>query len=358
MLICILGSAKSVHIQRWTEYLVEQKFQVYLISYEWDFFPIKHIKQYIISSSKLKPKLIKNIIELNNIVKLIKPDIINAHYLTKYGFISSFIRFKNKINTTWGSDVLLDPNVSLFWKLIFNFTIFNSKIIHSNGRKVTHKLISNFIKPKIIREIHFGVNIQDFISLNKSPNRSDLRIISTRSLYPVYDISTLLRALKIVISNNNFNHEIKCLILGDGPEASKLKLITDKLQLNSNVEFIGKVKKEDIASYLINSDIYVSTSLSDSSLSQSTGEAMIAGLPVIVTSDPENRLWIKEGKNGLFFDGKNYVTLASQIIKLIQNENLRIYMGQNNQNVIKKYKNHQIQMEKVLRMYKKVNKEK
>ena len=72
-------------------------------------------------------------------------------------------------------------------------------------------------------------------------------------------------------------------------------------------------------------------------LPRSTMEAMLAGLPCVVSKIRGNVDLIDEGKGGLFFAPKDYKRLAEEINLLAGNEQLREEYGRYNQERIKQY---------------------
>ena len=173
-------------------------------------------------------------------------------------------------------------------------------------------------------------------------------IISTRGLSPIYDISTLIHAIPKVIKEIP---DAKFIIGSSGPLKEDLEELVKNLNVSDNTIFTGRISDEDFPRYVSSADIYVSTSLSDAGLASSTGEAMACGLPVIVTEDPDNRNWIKDGENGFVIPVKNPDILADRIIKLVKNENLRKEFGKANRKIITERNDYNTEMGKIEKEY-------
>ena len=107
-------------------------------------------------------------------------------------------------------------------------------------------------------------------------------------------------------------------ILGDGEEKEKLLELKDTLEL-SNVHFVGL--KLNPYTYLNNADIYVSSSIYEG-LSTTTIEAMILGIPIIVTDCTGMRDILCDGKYGIITDIDSE-SLYSGISKLLHDDELR-----------------------------------
>lgn len=143
-------------------------------------------------------------------------------------------------------------------------------------------------------------------------------ILSNRNLLPLYNVSLLIRAIPIILKEEP---ETRFLIAGDGPERETLERQTKNLNVQSSVEFLGRVSHEEIPDLLAKADIYVSTSLHDGT-SVSLLEAMGAGAFPVVTDIPANREWIVDGENGFLVNQSEEEFLSKRIIDAIRNHEL------------------------------------
>ena len=86
--------------------------------------------------------------------------------------------------------------------------------------------------------------------------------------------------------------------------------------------------------YLADSDLYVSSSLSDGT-SVCLLEAMAAGLPVVVTDVEAILEWVTDGENGLVVPRKDPAALAEAICAMLGDSDLRDTFGRNNYRIAK-----------------------
>jgi len=140
-------------------------------------------------------------------------------------------------------------------------------------------------------------------------------VVSVRMHEPVYAVETLIRAIPQVVSQNR---NVRFLIFGHGSLTAELVRLTNELGIDSFVHFAGLAPRQNLLAYMKDCNIYVSTSLSDST-SSSLLEAMFLGLPVIVTSILGNTEWITNDVNGLMFEKQDSDALAKAIIRLVSN---------------------------------------
>lgn len=137
-------------------------------------------------------------------------------------------------------------------------------------------------------------------SLNISP--SDFVIISVANLHPNKGHRSLLEAFEQLHLNNNKAIttikpcSLKLLIVGDGTERKNLEQQIASYHSKENILFLGR--RTDVPELLTISDCFVLPTLFEG-MSNAIMEAMAAGLPVITTNIPENRILILHEKNGI-----------------------------------------------------------
>jgi len=154
---------------------------------------------------------------------------------------------------------------------------------------------------------------------------NDPIIICTRSHMKTYNVECIVKAIPAVLDHVK---NARFLFLGEGTLTMKLKQLVYDLDVEKNVYFTGFISHEKIPYYLKNSDIYVSSSLSDGT-SASLLEAMTCKLPCIVSDISGNKEWIKNMINGLVFPIKDSRALAKKIIMLVENEDLSRRLAEN-----------------------------
>lgn len=358
MKLAFLAGANSIHSVRWVKFFAERNYQIVWISFAP---PISEAKELIkrVNFYEIKPSPLSDINgllafcylpvalwQLRQILKKEKPSLLHVHSAGTYGLAGTLAYFHPLILTPWGTDILLTPALK---KPLVKLIIKNADFYTCDGQNTFQKLIEIGAQPEKIHIIHFGTDIEKFKPKPKLKIENyKLKIISLRSLEPVYDIETLIKAAAIIIKeypNTEF------LLAGDGNERSKLERLVDKMKLKKNLKFLGRINNEQLPPLLQSADIYVSTSLSDSGLSASTAEAMAAGLPVVVTDTGDNKDWVD---NDFVIPVKSPGTLAEKIIALIKDERLKENQGVRNRQIIEQKNNYRTEMEKMEKLYEKV----
>ena len=139
-------------------------------------------------------------------------------------------------------------------------------------------------------------------------------LINTRNLEDIYNQSCLLKAIPIV---KKIHPKINLLIAGKGDKKTVLEKSVKELKIKENVRFLGFIDHHKLPSYLVSSDIYISTALSDG-IGKSNLEALSTGIITIVTDVPVVHEYINPGITG-FIVKNDPNELAEQIIDCIDN---------------------------------------
>lgn len=155
------------------------------------------------------------------------------------------------------------------------------------------------------------------VDLHKKYPQFNFVILMPTRLVPQKNIDMAIKAMHIIVKKFP---GIGLIIPSKGPEESRLRFLTKKLNLNKNIIF--EPWDCDLFSYYKTADLFLLTSNYEG-WALTVTEAMSAGLPVIVTKVGCANEIIKDGVNGIFVRLNDYQSLAEKIIFLHTNPNNR-----------------------------------
>ena len=369
MKLCYLANAESIHTQRWVSYFADKGHEVHLISLNsFGDYNIENVDLHLIK--RLRPQirvisfpinLLADTIQVRKLIKKIKPNIVHAHFVANYGVLGALSGFYPFVVSAWGSDVLVAPKNSRIIKNLVEYTLKRADLVICDSETVKAGLLELCAKPKNIKKIFDGIDTQRF---NPSWNDKELKttlgiskkapvVISIRNLYPLYNVEMLIRATPLAL---NRVPEAKFIIGGDGVQRDYLEKLANSLGITSSIRFVGWIPHDELPKYLASLDVYVSTSLSDST-SISLQEAMACELAPVVTDLPANREWVTDGENGFIVPVNDVQMLAERIICLIENKEVREKFGKTGREIIKEKAEHERGMDRMERIYQGVLKE-
>jgi glycosyltransferase involved in cell wall biosynthesis len=340
MKILFLSDAKSYHTKRWVDYFVDRGHQCFLVSLEKGT-PTKALEFFI--ESKILPAYLKYALsarKVRRIIKKTKPDLVNAHFVPNYGLMGALSGQRPLVVSAWGSDILISPQKSFLHKLRAKYILKKADLITTDAKILTQAIWDLGIEGKKVVEKPMGVDKNLVFECEKKrfdfscqEEKKNFVILSNRRLEPVYDVITLLAAIPLVIKQTQ--KTVKFVIVGEGSQKHRLIKFAQDLNVEKYVEFKGELSRKDLLDCYFDSDIYVSTSLSDST-SVSLLETMALGPLPIVTDIPGNREWIEDKKNGFLFPISDQEALAKQIIHAINEFTGWIDFREKNVSLIKK----------------------
>ena len=362
MRICYIANASSIHTQRWVNYLAQKGHEVHLISPMTAQGYAKGVQFHLLV--RLMPQIwavtrylsgLLWLVQIRRLVSRIKPDILDAHFITVNSYLAVASGFHPLVLTAWGSDILIDTKQNGVYKFLTKQALKRADRIVCCSSAIKKETLQLGAAPDKVGVIFIGTDTRKFSPAQKDTmllqrlNISDSSpvAISTRNLRSVYDVGTLIKAIPLVLEEAP---EARFVIAGRGEQTSYLERLAQNLGISDSVKFVGWIPHEKLPAYLASSDVYVSTSLSDGT-SISLLEAMACGLAPVVTDIPANQPWIKDGENGFLIPAKDHKTLATRIAYLMKNAEIRREFGKANRQIIQESAEYETEMAKVERIY-------
>ena len=149
-------------------------------------------------------------------------------------------------------------------------------------------------------------------------------ILCTRNFEKLYRVDHVVRAFAVVQKQIP---EATLRLIGVGSLGGQLRDLVHELNLR-NVEFLGRVTREDIALHYERANIFLNASEIDN-MPVSIIEAFASGLPVVSTNAGGIRFLVEHGQTGLLTEVGDWRGLARNILLLVDDETLKERLTQN-----------------------------
>ncbi|MEK9148094.1 MAG: glycosyltransferase, partial [Patescibacteria group bacterium] len=156
--------------------------------------------------------------------------------------------------------------------------------------------------------------------------------ITVSRLVPKNAVDTLIRALAGVRESVP---DVRCHILGDGPERQSLEVLARSLGVAQSLTFFGDVPNADVPHHLAQADIFVRPSRSEG-MGNAFVEALATGLPIIGTPVGGITDIIRDGETGLFSRVDDPDDLAEKIVRLLTNRALAVKIAAKGRKMVEK----------------------
>jgi glycosyltransferase involved in cell wall biosynthesis len=210
---------------------------------------------------------------------------------------------------------------ALFKDKLICVSEFDYQVALKNKIAPTEKLIT----------IHNGLAPINLLSKLEAKNLINARcalrdtrcaIVSIGNLYKTKGFEYLIPAGKI-LTEQKIDWQI--IIIGEGEEKDNLQKKINELGLTEKIILAGRI--DNAAQLLPAFDVYVCSSVKEG-LSYTIIEAMQAGLPIVATTVGGNPELITDGQTGILVTAQNPPAIASAIIKILNNNQLKNSLGE------------------------------
>lgn len=154
----------------------------------------------------------------------------------------------------------------------------------------------------------------------RSRRRSKLtpKLMTNRSLEPLYNVPCILRALARVRERYP---DAVLTIAHEGPEQARLESLADELKIRDAVRFVGKVAPADVPKLYDEADIYITTPDIDC-MPGSILEALASGVPVIATRTGGIPYLVQDGISAMLVDVDDHGSVADAVLRLMEDPSL------------------------------------
>ncbi|MCU7830011.1 MAG: glycosyltransferase [Candidatus Thiodiazotropha sp. (ex Myrtea sp. 'scaly one' KF741663)] len=203
----------------------------------------------------------------------------------------------------------------------------NASIIVSMGTGAVDYFKSRGVKQQF--EIVPGGFDETHFSPGNLTKEYDLILIGRLSKVKRVDI--FLRAIEIASKQIE---NISAVIVGDGPDYEKLNKLSSDLGLDQQVNFVGW--QSNVAQWLQQSKVFVLTSESEG-LSQALIQAMMVGLPAVVTNIGDLSDLVVNNNNGYLIDNLDPKNFAEVFVEIINNNSTYNTYSDNAYSATRKY---------------------
>lgn len=310
-----MGNAESPHLIKWAKELAKHV-DLYVLSFqETDkaiYALIEKEKCYSlhqkINTAGGNFHLLKLLPKVKSIIKQIKPDFINAHYITSYGFLAALAKpgYSKLILSAWGSDILVTPFESNLKKKITQYALKKAFLITSDSHFMSNK-ITLLSSNAHISTFPFGLEKVPECSIeDKNPKL----FFSNRALTPNYRIDLVLELFSEICKTTP---DAKLIIANEGSEKEKLLKKATELSITDNIEWVGFINAKRQAEIYKEASYFFSVPISDAT-SVSLLEAMAYGCLPILSNIPANHEWVMHLENGIIVkNNANIVEFLKQV---------------------------------------------
>jgi len=200
------------------------------------------------------------------------------------------------------------------------YSIFVSKSLRENLKKYSINVKNSMI-------LHSGIDINKFVR-EEGTEHDDFTFLQVSSLNQKKGHEYTLKAFAKFISLQK-SKKFKLVLTGDGERKTQLIYLTQQLEIQDYVEFVGFVSPQEVKVLLQNADVFVHHSITpengdEEGIPNALMEAMAMELPVLSTYHAGISELVSDGINGYLVKEKDVESYALCMADIVSWEKLKL----------------------------------
>ena len=330
MKILMLANARAVHTQRWATALAARGHAITVASIRSATIPNVDVVSYSVGNVDAVKlfafvSYLRLLFSLPFLLRRLQPDIVNPHYCVTHGVIAALAGAQPRVVNVWGSDLLGNGEGPVSWwrRGLIRLSLKQADAVISTSAFMADAVKSLLPNHPPIRLVPFGVDTDHFKPASTERTAGNIRIGYVKSFARKYAPDVFIEAASTVAKKRK---EIDFIMAGRGPLLDQMRALADRKGLAGRISFTGFVPHDKVAETMRSLDILVNCSRTES-FGVVICEASASGLPVIATDVGGIREAMQGGKTGILVPRNDAEALASAMIKLADDPDLRKRMG-------------------------------
>lgn len=329
--IAFLGDPSNIHMRRWVNYFARRGHAVTLLLPR-DFpldpglLPSVSVARFtrFAARGRFPPaSFVRARRSLRRALAQVRPEILNAHYLTGNGWHAWMSGFHPYVVTLWGSDVFLTPRTSRAFAAYGRLSLRAADMVMVNSEALRRGALGLGAAPGRTELVQWGVDLTRFAP---GPDPASLRerlgfrgkrvILSPRGLAPIYRQGVVVEALAAL------PRDVVLLMTARTPSSQDLAAIRgriDGLGLADRVVVQEGIADDEMPDYYRLADAVVSMPVSDST-SAALLESLASGLQIIAADLPSVREWLYELDPALLVPADDPTSTAAALARALDRD--------------------------------------
>jgi L-malate glycosyltransferase len=304
MRLAFLGDPNSRHTRRWMDFFLDRGHEVHLLIPAHDAVNVELDDRLHVHRFTAWPKIpvrgagsLATAISIRRALAEIRPDLLHAHSLSRYGVAARLSGFHPYVITVWGSDILVVLRTSRLRRLQGWLALHGADLVTGGSDHLVRAAISAGARPGRTRFVHFGVDTTRFApgpyptALARRLAVGGRRIVlSNRTIAPLYRQDTVLQAIAplpaevVVVMTRH---------IARPAELAVVERLARDLGIADRVRIVDEITDAKMPDMYRLADVVVSVPESDGGPTTIV-EALAVGRPIVATDLPSVREWLGE----------------------------------------------------------------
>ncbi len=337
MRICILSNPNSVHVRRYLDFFTGRGHELSLIGSSVLQNPLPAKIRFLDLPARFNVRKLRYLVWpllVRRWLQQIQPEILHAHFVNSAGWLGAASGFHPFLLTAHGSDLLLLSEKSWMHQQLSMQALQRADYLTCGSEWLLQKALSLGVPPDRAEVVLLGVDTDLF---SPSPDRQALRanlglsagpiVLSLRGFKPIYNPLLIAQALPAILQRFPTTQLVALKAHTEAQILSQFQTTIERQGVAHTVHYVEPLWDDHaVADYIRAADVSISMASSDS-IAKSVQEAMACEIPVVAGDVPALRERIEPDVNGLLVPLGDPEALATAVIRLLEDGDLRRTLG-------------------------------
>jgi glycosyltransferase involved in cell wall biosynthesis len=317
--LAFLSIGRHIHTERWIRWFGERGHECHLLTVQPG--PVPGVTVHDITT-KVGPKPLRyalSLVKVRRLLKQIRPDLLNTHFLTGYGYWGRFSGFRPNVLTVWGDDVYVTPFENGLKNRLARAVLTGCDAITGDSTDILEVAATLGADPARSFRVLWGVDFEVFrpgkdLSWRRGQGfgDDDLVFFSPRSYtQPYYNIDVIIKAAALVKAAQP---RARFLFSGYEGDPGPFRRRAAAAGIEDVMAMVGRLDHRDFATALKSCDVCITVPSVDAT-AVSLLEAMSCASGIIISSLPSSQEWITDGVSGLVVPPRDHHALAEAMLR-------------------------------------------
>jgi len=317
--LAFLSIGRHIHTARWIGWFVDQGHECHLLTVQPGDLPGCTVHDIRAGFGPKPLRYAFSLRRVKSVLRAIRPDLLNTHFLTGYGYWGHFSGFHPNVLTVWGDDVYTTPYENVVKGWLARAALRSCDALTGDSTDILGVAATMGARPERAFRVLWGVDFETFRPRDAGPWRRDLGFDDDHLLYfsprsftqPYYNIDVVIEAAARVRESES---RARFLFSGYEGDPSPFWELASRAGIADISKFLGRIPHDEFATALNAADVFISVPSVDAT-AVSLLEAMACGGAIIVSNLPSSVEWILDGEAGLVVEPRDVDGLANALLR-------------------------------------------
>ena len=323
-----LGPLYSNHVRRWAEHAAAVDCTVYAAGHLRPGWPCLDFSG-VADAVEVAPEELyeagadAHVSWLRSVMDRLEPDLVQAHYLTRWPYVAALARRRPLVVTPWGWELYATAGRD---RRRAEHALRQADVVISRSSHMRRELLARGVPADRIEPADLGVDLEDFSPAREPADPEPPVILSFRGSPPsteLYNLDLVLEAFRVV--RRRVPGATLVLVHGGAPLTERAQALLDEMAGDGVVHVSEKVPRIEMADYMRAATVGVSVPVSDGSPS-SVWEALATGLPLVLSDLPQVVERIGDSGGAVFVE-QRAEAIAAALIDVLEDAGRRAQMA-------------------------------